>query len=152
GHVSNDSCQVNGRFHARVATADNGYAFPFKQWSIAVWAVSHTFTAIFLFTRNIHLSPACAGSKDNALALQACTAGQFDFDGIAVNQLFRTVQVNDIHIVILYVLFQFGSQFGFFGGLNLYTMFNRQYIQNLSTETFGLDTIANTLARWINGC
>ena len=56
--VGHNAGQVDGGFNARVATANDGRAFPFEQGAIAVRAIRHTLVFVLLLARHIDIAPA----------------------------------------------------------------------------------------------
>ena len=74
--VRHHAGQVDGRFDARIAAADDGHLLALEQRAVAVRAVGHALGAVFGLAGHVDVLPACAGGQDHAAALQLGAVGQ----------------------------------------------------------------------------
>src|SRR5690606_24504242 len=154
-HVGDDTGEVDGRLHARVAAADDGDTLPLEQRTVAVRAVSNAAPAIFALARNVHLAPARAGRDDDRAAAQGGTARELDrHESVFVrrNQLLRALHVHDIDVVTLHVLFERDRHLRPFRLLDGNEVLDRERVEHLTAEALCNEARAKTLARGIDRC
>ena len=65
-YMGDDPGQVDGRFHAGVAAADDRHALALVQRPVAVRAVRHALVAVLILAGHVHVPPARAGGKHHA--------------------------------------------------------------------------------------
>ncbi|MCY1434681.1 hypothetical protein D9M71_507480 [compost metagenome] len=153
--MGNDARQVNGRFHTGVTTADHCNPLALEQRPITVRAVGYATVAVFLFARHVHFAPPRTGCEDHGSGLERCTTGEMNFVQGAVlagHELVCPLQVHDVDIVLLDMLFQGHGQFRPFGFLDRNEVLDGHGIEHLAAEALGRHTGADTLARRINRC
>src|SRR5690606_28160454 len=118
---------------------------------VAVRAIGHATVAVFFFARHVDFAPACAGGQDNGFALDRTAVGQLDLDRLARHQRFGALQVHDVDLVGLDVLFERHSELRPFGFLHGNEVLDGHGVQHLPAETLGQHAGADALARGIHG-
>ena len=78
--MADQTCQVNGRFNARVAPANHRHALALEQRAVAMRAVSHALVLVLVLAGHVDVAPARAGRQNHGLAFQRGTAFKLDFD------------------------------------------------------------------------
>ncbi|MNZ43958.1 hypothetical protein D3C78_615730 [compost metagenome] len=144
--MGHDTGQVDGRFDAGVAAANHRHALALEQRAVAMRAVRHALVAVLLLARHVHFTPPRTGRQNHGPGLQRCAAGEVNLVQLAIlagYQFVGTLQVHDVHVVLLDVFFQGHGQFRAFGFLHRDKVLNGHGVQHLATKTFGRDTGAN---------
>ena len=148
--MADDAGEVDRRLDTGVAAAHHRNGLALEQRSIAVRAIRHAIAAVFLLARHAQLAPARAGGEDHAAALEHRAIGQDDFRIVARfgrrDELVGALQVHDIDVVLIHVLFQRRHQLGPFRCLDRDEVLDRQGVRHLAAETFGHDAGAEALA------
>ncbi len=153
--MADDTGQVDGRFNARVTTANHRYTLAFEQRTIAVRAEAHAFGFVFLLARYTHFTPAGAGGQDHGLGLEGRTA--FKANLVQVTGIFRgdqaagTLQVHDVHVVLTHMRFKGAGQFRPFGLLHRDEVFDGHGVQHLAAKALSCHTGADTFTRRVDG-
>ncbi len=91
-------------------------------------AISDAVVAVFLFARNIDLSPTRTGRQDDGSAFQYGAADGFNFDQPAWHQAFGALQIHDVDAVGLYVLFERDCEMRSIGFLDRDEVFDRERV------------------------
>ena len=150
-HMLHDAGKINGGLDAGVATAHHRHFPTLEQRAVAVRAVRHAMVAVFLFAGHAQFAPARAGGDDHGLRAERGTTGEAHLGELAGNQLLGALQVHDVHVVGLHVLFQRHREFGPFGVRHGDQVLDAQRVEHLATEALGGHADANALARRIDG-
>ena len=154
-HAAHDAGQVDGRFHARVAAADDGHILALEQRSVAVRAVGHALGAVLVLARHVHVAPARAGREDDGLGLEAGARGGLHLDQPAFrgsrNQFGRRLQVHDVHLVVAHMALHGGGQLRAFGLGDRDEVLDVHGVQHLAAEALGGNAGADALACRIDG-
>ena len=77
--MTDDTGQINRSFYTGITTANDGNAFAFEEWAIAMGAVRYTLATVFLFTGHVEFTPARTGREDDALGFKYGAAGGAHF-------------------------------------------------------------------------
>src|SRR5690606_5154090 len=144
--VLHNAGQVDGSFDTRVAAANDRHSLALKERAVAVRAVGYTGVAVLTFARHVHLAPAGAGGQNHGAALEHATIFQLDLDPLARGELHGALQVHDVDVVGLHVLFECGGKARTLGFLDGNEVLDRHGVEHLTAEAFGHDTRANALA------
>eukprot|EP01136_Pigoraptor_vietnamica_P011530 Opistho-1_new@50476 len=152
--VRHHAGQVDRGLDAGVAAADHRHTLALEQRPVAVRAVGHALGAVFLLTRHVHVAPARAGGDDHRAGLQRRAAGEAHFGQLARlagDQRLGTLQVHDVHVVGLDVLFQRDGELRAVGLLDRDEVLDRQRVQHLAAQALGREAGADALARRVDG-
>src|SRR5690606_33359177 len=101
---------------------------------------------IFAFSRNVDLTPAGTRSENHGTALEHATIFKFDFHDLAGLELDCALQIHDVDIVCLHMLFKRRGKTGTFSFLHRNEVLDGHGVQNLTAEAFGNHTRTVTLA------
>ena len=155
GDVPHHAGQVNGRFHAGIAAADDGHVLALEQRAVAVRAIGDAFGFVFLLAGHVHVAPARAGGHDERAALQRAAVFQPHGDqaaGLGGGDDFgHALGADEVYLVIAHVLLQLrgpGGAVGF-GHAGVVGDFHR--VVHLAAKAFGHQAGADAFARGVNG-
>ncbi len=146
--------QVDRRFDARIAAADDRNALALEQRPVAMRAIGHALVAVFGFAGDAHVAPAGPGGEDQAAGLEAGSIAQFDRVQAALfasrNQFDRLRQIHQVDIVVADMPLEFAGQLGPFGIGRAGQVLDPQRVMQLPAEAFGCDAGAKALARSVD--
>src|SRR5690554_4472994 len=106
GHVFHETGQVDGGFDTRVTTADHRDALALEQGAVTVRAIGHTGVTVFALARHVDLAPAGTRRQNYGAALQHAAVFQLDFHHLARCQRHRALQIHDVDVIRLDMLFE----------------------------------------------
>ena len=146
--------QVNGRFDARVAAADDRHVLALEQRAVAVRAVRHALGLVFLLARHVDVAPARAGGEDDGAALQRAAVVELHRDEATRfrrgHQFGHALRVHDVHLVVAHVLLQRGGVGGAVGFGHAGVVGDFHGVVDLAAKALGHHAGADALACCIN--